>query len=144
MYVGLRFKSNPVLTLPHVPVRSKGKQCQEYCRPIDFIFFFFPSLFQGITGCYVFILPAPLCYPGIPRDIIIPGYLSVSLGDLIHHTTSPHSCHEHDFPRGMKFSIFDSLPFPHPLPFSFFIFLFPFPRVPLDSKTKRETGNGPK
>lgn len=96
---------------------------------------FFSSLFQGrITGCYVFILP--LCYPGISSDIIIPGYLSVSLGDLIHHTTSPHSCHEHDFPRGMKFSIFDSLPFPHPLLLLFSSFHFPHP---IRSKTKRET-----
>lgn len=45
IYIVLRFESNPVLTLSRVPVRSKEKQCQEYCRPIDFIF---SSLFQRI------------------------------------------------------------------------------------------------
>lgn len=46
IYIVLRFESNPVLTLSRVSVRSKKKQCQEYCRPIDFIF---SSLFQRIT-----------------------------------------------------------------------------------------------
>ena len=62
MYVGLRFKSNPVLTLPHVPrFDRRGNNARNI---VGQLILFFPPSFKGSPVLRFY--PA-LCYPGIPR-----------------------------------------------------------------------------
>lgn len=128
MYVGLRFKSNPVLTLPHVPrFDRRGNNARNI---VGQLILFFPPSFKGSPVLRFY--PA-LCYPGIPRyhHSGIPFSFAQRLDSSYYVTAfvsrARFSPGDEIFDLRFVTSLFLSLSSPS---FSFYFFLFPFSPFP--------------